>query len=122
MRRGIAASLALLVASCTHGPTDLDGVAVDPLAGDAPATVLVFVATQCPVSNRYAPELRRIHDDYASRGVRMYLVYPDREDTAAVREHLREHELDIPALRDPDHVLVRRAGATLTPEAAVFRK
>jgi hypothetical protein len=121
MRR-LAAGAVLLVASCTHGPTDLDGVAVDPLAGDAPATVLVFLATNCPVSNRYAPEIRRIHDDYASRGVRMYLVYPDREDTAAIREHLREHALDVPALRDPDHVLVRRAGASLTPEAAVFRK
>lgn len=122
MRRGLAAGVALLVASCTHGPTDLDGVAVDPLAGDAPATVLVFIATQCPVSNRYAPEIVRIHDDYAARGVRMYLVYPDDEDTAAIREHLLEHSFAIPALRDPDHVLAHRAGASVTPEAAVFRR
>ena len=124
MRR-LVASLALLTASCAHGSsgsaTDLDGAAVDPFAGDAPATVLVFVATACPVSNRYAPEIRRIHDDYASRGVRMYLVYPDKEETAAIRDHLKEQAFGVPALRDPAHVLVRRAGVTVTPEAAVFR-
>lgn len=124
MRR-LAASIALLVASCAHGAsgsaTDLDGAAVDPFAGDAPATVLVFIATACPVSNRYAPEIKRIHDDYASRGVRMYLVYPDKEDTAAIRDHLKEHAFGVPALRDPSHALVRRAGVTVTPEAAVFR-
>jgi hypothetical protein len=123
MRRVVAA-LALLVASCAHGvsgsATDLDGAPVDPFAGDAPATVLVFVATACPVSNRYAPEIERIHRDFASRGVRMYLVYPDKEDTAAIREHLREHAFGAPALRDPAHALVRRAGVSVTPEAAVF--
>jgi hypothetical protein len=123
--RSLVAALALLAASCAHGgsgsATDLDGAPVDPFAGDAPATVLVFIATACPVSNRYAPEIERIHRDYASRGVRMYLVYPDKEDTAAIRDHLREHALGAPALRDPAHVLVRRAGVSVTPEAAVFR-
>jgi hypothetical protein len=52
----------------------------------------------------------------------MYLVYPDGEDAGAIREHLLEHTLAIPAVRDPDHVLVHRAGASVTPEAAVFRK
>ncbi len=119
MRRLAAA---LLVASCSHGSVlGLDGTAVDPFAGDASATVLVFVGTSCPVSNRYAPEIERIHDDYASRGVRTYLVYAGKEDVAAIRDHLKEHALGVPALRDPDHVLVRRAGVSVTPEAAVFR-
>jgi hypothetical protein len=124
MRR-VAVALALLFASCTRGgsgsATDLDGAPVDPFAGGAPATVLVFVATSCPVSSRYAPEIRRIHDDYAPRGVRMYLVYPDKEETATIRDHLQEHAFGVPALRDPGHALVRRAGVTVTPEAAVFR-
>lgn len=123
--RKLAAPLVLLAASsaygCSRGATDLDGTPVDPFAGTAPATVLVFLATSCPVSNRYAPEISRIHDDYAARGVQMYLVYPDKEDTATIRGSMKEHAFAIPALRDPDHVLVRRAGVTMTPEAAVFR-
>ena len=120
--RSVVATFALLAASCARSSaTDLDGNAVDPFAGDAPATVLVFVATTCPVSNRYAPELRRIHDDFAPRGVRMYLVYPDKEEPSAIRDHLKEHAFGAPALRDPAHVLVKRANVSVTPEAAVFR-
>ena len=120
--RSVVATFALLVASCTRSSaTDLDGNAVDPFAGDAPATVLLFVATTCPVSNRYALEIRRIHDDFAARGVRMYLVYPDKEEPSAIRDHLKEHAFGAQALRDAAHVLVKRANVSVTPEAAVFR-
>ena len=37
-------------------------------------TVLVFTTTDCPISNRYAPELRRIEDRFASDGVDFVLV------------------------------------------------
>ena len=33
-----------------------------------PTTVFVFTSTDCPIANRYAPELRRIHDRFAPRG------------------------------------------------------
>ena len=100
---------------------DLEGSAVDPLGHGARATVLVFVASDCPISNRYAPEIRRIHDEFAARGVATWLVYPNAADTPEkVRRHLADFGHPAPALRDPRHVLVRRAGATRTPEAALF--
>jgi hypothetical protein len=37
-----------------------------------------------------------------------------------VRAHLAAFSLDLPALIDRDHVLAARAGATVTPQAAVF--
>ena len=66
----------------TPGIVDLDGREVDPLAGDAAITVLVFTRTDCPIANRYAPELRRLSERYAGRGVRFWLVYPDARTTA----------------------------------------
>jgi len=120
--------LLLLLASCRRtsddAATDLDGRVVDPLAvsGSAKVTVLVFVGTQCPISNRYAPELTRLRDAFAPRGVQMYLVYPSPTDgVERIRAHVRAHDLTMPVLRDPHHALVRRATATTTPEAAVFR-
>jgi hypothetical protein len=100
----------------------LDGSAVDPLQrGSHRATLLLFVCTDCPVSNRYAPEIRRLAERFTSRGVRVWLVYPDRADSAGdIRTHLVEYDLPAIALRDPDHVLIKRARATVTPEAAVF--
>lgn len=85
------------------------------------ALVFVFTRTDCPISNRYAPEIKRIYDAYSSRGVKFYLVYPDREETAAtIARHREEYGYPMPAIEDPSHQLTARASATITPEAAVF--
>lgn len=102
----------------------LDGTAVDPLA--KPATdvvVLTFVTPDCPVSNRYAPELARIAADAPVEQVSWWLVYPDPDvDAAQIEAHQREYALPGTPVRDPDHVLVARAQAKVTPEVAVFRR
>jgi len=101
---------------------DLAGGRVDPLpaAGAGPA-VLVFVRTDCPIANRYAPELRRLQDQFVRGGVAFWLVYPDPAETPeAIRRHQRDFGLGFRALRDPQHELVKAAQATVTPEAAVF--
>jgi hypothetical protein len=101
---------------------DLDGRLVDPLA-PAPgvkATVFVFVTTDCPIANRYAPEIQRLTSIFASQGVRFWLVYANpHEPPASIRNHLRQFQYAIPALRDPEHALVRFTKVTVSPEAAV---
>jgi thiol-disulfide isomerase/thioredoxin len=99
----------------------LDGTAADPfLAASGKPVVLLFVRTDCPVSNRYAPLIQQISAKYAAK-VAFWLVYPGKMPTA---EKIRQHESDygykLPALRDPQHVLVTQAQAKVTPEAAVF--
>jgi thiol-disulfide isomerase/thioredoxin len=116
------AAIASVVAT-TLAVATLHGTVIDPLAGVARATVFIFIHPDCPVSNRYAPELNRLHDAYAARGVRLFAVYPGRDDDeAAIRAHYDEYGLRMPALRDPDFRLADLAGATMTPEAAVFVK
>jgi peroxiredoxin len=101
---------------------DLAGNRVDPRprSGAGPA-VLVFVRTDCPISNRYAPELRRLQDRFARKGVAFWLVYPDPAETPeAIRRHQRDFGLGFRALRDPQHEMVRETQVTVTPETAVF--
>ena len=100
---------------------DLEGRPVAALPGpEGATTVFVFVSTECPITNRYAPELRRIHERFA-RSARFWLVYADPAETPeAVRGHVQAFGFGFAALRDPRHELVRAAGATVTPEAAVF--
>jgi len=118
--RGVEPSTAA-VASALHGVVGLDGTPRDPLNGDAPAMVLLFVSTHCPISNRYAPTLRTLAEGWSRQGVRAWLVYPDPDDQpAAIEEHRAAFSLELPALRDPEHALVARASAQVTPEAAVF--
>jgi hypothetical protein len=93
------------------------------MLGALALTVLIFVSTDCPVSNRYAPEIKRLYDQFTPQGVRFRLVYPNPLDSAAdIDAHISAYAYPPIAERDPDHVLVKRAGATITPEAAVFDK
>ncbi len=120
----LLAILASLLLGCRADPPqalDLAGNLVDPFAHRAPVAVLLFVQTDCPISNRYAPTIARLHARFESQGVAFYLVYPDRgEDAAAIRRHGREYGLPGQALRDVQHTLVKRVGATVTPEAVVL--
>ena len=109
-------------AATMESVVNLAGEHVDALkASDAKATVLVFLGVECPISNRYAPELRRLHGKFSASGIRWWLVYPGGHYSAeAIRQHLREYNLPDCALRDPSLALTRKASASVTPEAAVF--
>src|SRR5262245_15356082 len=90
-----------------------------PARGDK-ATVLIFVSSDCPVSNRYAPDIRKLHDEFTPQGVRFWLVYPSvLDDAAAIDKHVKDYGHPAAALADRDHQLVKLVGATVTPEAAV---
>lgn len=102
---------------------DLDDHLVDPFlaAEDHQAIVFLFASVDCPVSNRYAPVVKRLYDTFASQGVAFWLVYPNPADSsAAIRDHVKAFDYPVHALRDPNHELVKLAHATVTPEAAVF--
>ena len=108
--------------SSSSSVTDLDGHALDPFHRAAgKIVVLLFVRTDCPLTNRYAPELQRISAEFSSRGVDFWLVYPDpAESTTAIENHIAEYHLPGTAVRDPQHRLVSRAEATVAPQAALF--
>ncbi len=101
---------------------DLEGNEFDVWGDDAAqATVVVFLRSDCPISNRYAPELRRLHDEFAPQGVRFVMVYVDpRETVEEIRSHRAEYEYPGDAVRDTTHALVKLTGASVTPEAVVF--
>jgi hypothetical protein len=101
---------------------DLKGATVDPFDGkSAKARVFVFVRTDCPISNRYAPEIERLYRQYHGQGISFWLVYPDVDAGAKqIGTHLKEYHLSLPALLDPNHTLVKKAKVRVTPEVAVF--
>ena len=112
--------LAALIAAAPQIRT-VDGAVLRPLAPAGAANVLFFIATDCPISNGYAPEIQRICHAYASKGVTCALVYEDvHATTDAVRKHLADYRYDgVTAAIDKGADLARQVGATITPEAAV---
>ena len=83
-------------------------------------TVLVFTTTDCPISNRYAPEIQRLAKQFEGR-VTFKLVYPVPADTEAmIREHVGKFGYTLAWQRDDKQSLVKQTGVTVTPEVAII--
>lgn len=102
---------------------DLSGKSVNPLGLTAghKARVLVFTTTDCPISNRYAPEIRSLAERFAKQGIAFTLVYPVGTDSPAViGAHVKRFAYSMPIVRDTAQELVRHTGVQVTPEVAVI--
>ena len=94
--------------------------AIAPLSAAAPIRVLVFTTTDCPISNRYAPEIQRLAAKFSNQ-VRFVLVYPVASDSPdVIRDHHKKFGYSLESIRDTQHQLVKQTGVTVTPEVAVM--
>lgn len=82
--------------------------------------VFFFVETECPISNRYAPEINRIVADYSKLNFVFFNVHSDPDiPLDAMKKHAQEFGYKFPVLIDPSHKLASRFGVTLTPTAVI---
>ena len=83
--------------------------------------VVVFISHECPIANGYAPTLGELHEQWAQEPrVEMFLVHVDPDfDAEAAIAHQQDYQLPGPVLLDPEQVLAKACGATITPEAVV---
>ena len=100
----------------------LDGTPIHELAGPGiHLVVLIFAASDCPISNRYVPEVARLNHEFSADGVRFWWVFPNPSDTAAVvLQHEKDFSISEDTVLDRRQTLVHMAHATTTPEAAMF--
>lgn len=83
--------------------------------------VYLFVTTDCPIANSYAPWITTFAREHRGGPVQVALVHVDPDiDVAKAQQHARDYELDLPILLDPEQTLARAVGATVTPMAAVL--
>jgi hypothetical protein len=127
MRRGRVLLLLVCCASAASPAlrqlgTDLEGRPVNQLAtSGSRAVVLFFAASDCPISNRYIPEIERLNREFTGDGVRFWWVYPNPDDTAEiVRRHDQQYDLQGNVVLDTQQQLTALAHARITPEVAVF--
>lgn len=86
----------------------------------APVTVRFFVGTECPVSNFYAPEMRRLYEAWAPRGVAFQAVYAEPGVQAeAARSHADRYGLPFPVVLDGERALADGCGVTRLPTAVI---
>jgi peroxiredoxin/mono/diheme cytochrome c family protein len=101
-------------------PRDQKTVALADLK-DKKAIVVVFLGTECPVSNLFLPVLAKLHEEYSSKGVAFIGINANRQDTLErVAEHAKKNELPFPVVKDIGNKVADDFGAKRTPEAFVM--
>lgn len=84
-------------------------------------TVILFVATKCPVSNNYNERMEKLAQDYKAKGISVIGINSNNTEPAAeVKSHAAERGLTFPILKDDGNKIADRFGATKTPEAYVL--
>ena len=84
------------------------------------AVVLVFLGSECPISNLYVPRLLELEKKYRPQKVQFLAVYPnEREDLDQVAVHSYDRNLPIPVLKDVGQKLADQLGISRVPAVAV---
>src|SRR5437762_13999264 len=83
----------------------------------AKGTVLIFIATKCPVSNAYNDRMEKLAEDYKIKGFNVIGINSNNTEPAAeVKSHAAEKGLKFTILKDDGNKIADRLGATKTPE------
>ncbi|HEX8503046.1 MAG TPA: thioredoxin family protein [Pyrinomonadaceae bacterium] len=81
-------------------------------------TVIIFVATRCPVSNAYNARMQKLSEDFRARGVNVVGINSNSTEPAAeVKSHAAEKGLTFTMLKDAGNAVADRFDAQVTPEA-----
>ncbi len=88
---------------------------------DSRAIVIMFIATQCPVSNSYNERMNDLYAEYHAKGIAFVAINSNKgESVEEIKAHAVEHGFKFPVLKDWKNVIADKFGATVTPEIYVL--
>lgn len=83
-------------------------------------SVAIFVLSDCPIANGYAPEIGRIIAKYQPKGIQFSVIYVDSKITAPMaKAHGKAYGYSCPLVLDPTRSLAKRANVTVSPQVVV---
>lgn len=82
---------------------------------DQPLTAVVFLATDCPISQKYIGELKHIDSLFHAK-VSIKGVVPGKVRQEEIDQFISEYQIDFPVVTDAEYKLVKKYRATITPE------
>lgn len=89
--------------------------------GGQKATVVMFIATQCPYSNAFNKTMAQLAEKYSAKQVAFVGINSNKTEPAAeVKEHAKANGFPFKVLKDPGNKVADLYGATVTPEVFVF--
>lgn len=98
----------------------LDGKPFDIAAERGNVVFLNLWATWCGPCRFEIPELQKLHNQYASQGLRVVGVSLDESGKDAVQQFVTEHSMTYPIALDPDGKLANVFQTTVIPTSALI--
>lgn len=90
---------------------------------DSKAIVIIFVATQCPISNAYNGRMAALHEEYKEKGIPFIGINSNKQESIEeIKTHAAENKLDFVILKDHNNVVADKFKASFTPEVYVLNK
>jgi peroxiredoxin len=88
---------------------------------DSKAIVIIFIATECPISNAYNSRMEKIFRDYDKKGIAFLGINSNKEEFIdRIKEHAEENDLTFTILKDEKNIIADKFEASFTPEAYVL--
>lgn len=85
------------------------------------AIVLIFVSTQCPVSNDYNERMAKLHEAYKGKNITFLGINSNKaEKVEGIKEHAAENKLQFAILKDENNLIADKLEASFTPEVYVL--
>lgn len=93
------------------------------LAAGKQATAIVFVSTQCPVSNAYNERMEQLAQTYEAKGVRFVGINANSDEAPdAIATHAKTNGFTFPVLKDTGNKVADQFNAKVTPEVFLVDK
>ena len=90
---------------------------------DSKAIVIMFVATECPVSNAYNSRMENLYKDYTEKDIAFLGINSNKaESVERIKEHAKEKGLTFTILKDDKNVIADEFEASFTPEVYVLNR
>lgn len=87
------------------------------LSEEKPATVILFLATQCPGVTAYAERIVRLVNAYDEKNVQFIGINSNKQEKVKeILAYHKKHGLEFPVLKDPENKIADYFGARRTPE------
>jgi peroxiredoxin len=100
--------------------SDLKGNTVGFAGLRGAVTVVIFISTQCPISNAFNGRMNEIFQAYSAKGVKFVFVNSNSNESAEeVERHAASVGFVFPVYKDFNNVVANRFGAQSTPETYV---
>ncbi|MFO7446816.1 MAG: thioredoxin family protein [Ignavibacteriaceae bacterium] len=85
------------------------------------AIVLIFVSTQCPISNAYNTRMAELQKKYSSKEVTFLGINSNKQESISeIKSHAEENKLGFAVLKDEKNIIADKLEASVTPEVYVI--